>query len=145
MFFLTCKEVGTSFLQLVCLLIKLPRAFVRCGTQPLSHRFHTLLTVWVKEDYNGKPLGIIQQIHCFRSHIQESMFILLTRKRNQCSAGTDKGAGCGTSYPGNSRMPNLLDFFLYSYIAFRRLSRQHFLFSSIFRSSFCLSVSKFLC
>ena len=68
--------MGAGLPQFDGLFIKFSGAAVGAGDYSLSHGPDTLLAVWIKEDDDGVPLGVVQSVHCLGCHIQQSMLVL---------------------------------------------------------------------
>lgn len=62
--------------QFDCLFVEFAGTAVRVGGNPLSHGLNAMLAVWVEEDNNGVPLGVVQGVHCLGCHIQQGMLVL---------------------------------------------------------------------
>lgn len=58
------------------LFVEFAGAAVGAGDDPLSHGLDAMLAVWVKENYDGVPLGVVQRVHCLGCYIQQGMLVL---------------------------------------------------------------------
>lgn len=58
------------------LFVEFAGAAVGVGDDPLSHGLDAVLAVWVEEDDNGVPLGVVQGVHCLGGHVQQGMLVL---------------------------------------------------------------------
>lgn len=56
--------------QLDGLLVQFACAAAGSRCQAAPHGLDALLTVWVQEDDDGIPLGVVQSVHSFGSNIQ---------------------------------------------------------------------------
>lgn len=61
------------------LLVQFASAAAGSGSQAVPHGLDALLAVWVHENDNGVPLGVVQGVHGFGGHVQQGMAVL--RKR----------------------------------------------------------------
>lgn len=68
--------MGAGLPQLDGLLVQLARAAAGSRHEAVPHGLDALLSVWVQEDDDGIPLGVVQGVHGFGSHIQQSVEIL---------------------------------------------------------------------
>lgn len=73
---LTGEKVRAGLLQPDGLLVQFARAAVGPGHEAIPHRLHALLAVRIQENDDGVPLGVVQGVHGFGSHIQQSVTIL---------------------------------------------------------------------
>lgn len=73
---LTCEKVWTALFQPKGLLVQFACAAVGSGYEAVSHGLHTLFAVRVQEKDDGVPLSVIQGVHSFGSHIQQSVTVL---------------------------------------------------------------------
>lgn len=62
--------------QLDRLLVQLAGAAVGARQQAVPHGLHALLAVRVEEDDDGVPLGVVEGVHRFGRHVQQSVAIL---------------------------------------------------------------------
>lgn len=77
----TGEKVRAGLSQLDRLLVQFARAAAGAWNEAVPHGLHTLLAVWVQEDDDGIPLGVVQSVHSFWGHIQQSVTVL-TRQGN---------------------------------------------------------------
>lgn len=75
----TGEKVRAGLSQLDRLLVQFARAAARAWNEAVPHGLHTLLAVWVQEDDDGIPLGVVQSVHSFWGHIQQSVTVLTRR------------------------------------------------------------------
>lgn len=62
--------------QLDRLLVQFARTAAGPRHEAVPHGLHTLLAVRVQEDDDGIPLGVVQSVHSFGSHIKQGVTIL---------------------------------------------------------------------
>lgn len=70
------------------LLVEFAGTAVGAGDDPLSHGLYAVLAVWVKEDDNGVPLGVVQRVHSLGRYIQQGVLVLCgarSRDTRSCS------------------------------------------------------------
>lgn len=77
----TSEEVRAGLPQLDGLLIQFACAAAGSRLEAVPHGLHTLLAVWVQEDDDGIPLGVVQSVHSFGSHVQQSVTVLRTQEK----------------------------------------------------------------
>lgn len=70
---LTSEQVGAGLAQFNCLFIKLAWTAARAGSQAVSHGLHPLLTVWVEENDDGIPLGVVEGVYSLWGDIEQSV------------------------------------------------------------------------
>lgn len=68
--------MGAGLPQFDSLFVEFAGVTVGVRGDPLSQGLDTMLTVWIEEDDNGVPLGIVQGVHRLGCHIQQGMLVL---------------------------------------------------------------------
>lgn len=68
--------------QLHSLLIQFAGAAAGSRHEAVSHGLDALLGVWVQKEDDGIPLGVVQSVHSFGSHIQQCV-VVLKKQREQ--------------------------------------------------------------
>lgn len=58
------------------LFVEFAGAAVGVRGDPLSHGLDAVLAVWIEEDDNGVPLGVVQGVHCLGCYIQQGVLVL---------------------------------------------------------------------
>lgn len=77
---LTGEQVMVVLPQFQSTLIQFPGTLSGLRTETSSHVLDTLFAIWVQENHNGVPLGIVQTVHSIGSDVQHSMLILKEEK-----------------------------------------------------------------
>lgn len=72
----TSEKVRAGLPQLDGLLIEFACTAAGSGHEAVPHGLDALLAVRVQEDDDGIPLGVVQSVHGFGSHIQQSVKVL---------------------------------------------------------------------
>lgn len=72
----TSEKMWAGLPQFDRLLVQFARAATGPGYEAVPHGLDTLLAVWVQEDDDGIPLRVVQSVHGFGSHIQQSVTVL---------------------------------------------------------------------
>lgn len=72
----TCEKVGAGLPEPHWLFIEFARASTWPGQKAVPHGFDSLLAVWIQKEDDRIPLCVVQSVHGFRSHVEESMTVL---------------------------------------------------------------------
>lgn len=80
---LTREKVWTALFQPKGLLIQFACAAVGSGYEAVSHGLQTLFAVRVQEKDDGVPLSVIQGVHSFGSHVQQSVTVLQENNKKE--------------------------------------------------------------